>query len=46
MARYQVTFRDGSVQHIDAALVTKFRNVGQWMFTADDDTLIEAFQVG
>ena len=43
MARYQVTFRDGSIQHVEAARVTKFRNMGLWMFTAADDTLIEAF---
>ncbi|MCY4564617.1 MAG: hypothetical protein OXE40_09080 [Gammaproteobacteria bacterium] len=43
MALYRVTFRDGSVQYVEAARMTKFRNMGLWMFTAADDTLIEAF---
>ena len=39
----QVTFWDGSVQYVEAARVTMSRNMGLWMFTADGDTLIEAF---
>ncbi|MCY4598334.1 MAG: hypothetical protein OXF27_00215 [Acidobacteria bacterium] len=43
MGLFQVTFRDGIVQYVEAARVTMSRNMGLRMFTADGDTLIEAF---
>jgi len=43
MALYRVTFREGSVQHIEADEVAKLPNMGRWVFSVGKDMVVAAF---